>query len=147
MTLTRHYWITIVSLVAVFAAGSGFALMVAATRKPYPAPPPPELQTVPSSDWVETTLARLDTSLALRPAQLAAIREDIVAAARDVENVRERAILEYHLLLLRIHHDIAPKLDPDQQEQLRTSAESLQLTIENRFPSLDEGTTALQPSP
>ena len=135
MTLKSHTWLIVLALVAVFAAGTGFAFIINATRKQPADPPAPELEIVANATWVDTTLERLTAALDLRPDQVNSIRTDIVNAEYDVENTRERALLEYHLLLLKIHQDIAPKLDPAQQKKLEESAKTLQLTIKNRFPS------------
>lgn len=135
MTLKSHTWLIALALAAVFAAGTGFAFILNAAREQPDEPPPPELEIVANATWVDTTLERLTSSLDLRPEQVDSIRSDIANAELDVENTRERAMLEYHLLLLKIHQDIAPKLDPDQQKKLEESAKALQLAIKKRFPS------------
>ncbi len=140
MTLRTHYWLTLLALAFIFAAGSGFAWILYSSRsgngddKPEPA----ELEVVPPDTWVDKTLERLEAALDLRPEQIDAIREDIEKAGLEVDYVRESAMLEYHLLLLRLHLDLAPKLDPDQQAKLEESRKALQETFERRFSSLSE---------
>ena len=135
MTLRTHFWTAALALVVIFAAGSGFAYLLTSAREKKESSENPPLETVASTSWVETTLDRLTESLDLKPDQVEMIRNDIESAGLEVADVRERAMLQYHLLLLRIHQDIAPKLDPEQKAKLEKSQKILQNTIEHRFPN------------
>jgi hypothetical protein len=84
----------------------------------------------------EDTLAALRSKLGLTPEQEQLIRGDLQDVVREVFDSRERAVLEYHLHMIRLHDRIAPKLNQQQQEILMKNRERLQLTIEKRFSDL-----------
>jgi hypothetical protein len=110
-----------------FAAGSHLAKRGAARQA---AAPP----TVALAELEGETLAALRRSLDLTPAQEPVIAPELAAFGADVFDTRERAMLEYHDHLLRLHDRLMPKLEPAQQEILRKNRARLQETIERRFP-------------
>jgi hypothetical protein len=118
------------ALIVILACGYGLGHMVASRRG---AELPP---VVPVASLEEETLVSLRAALDLTPAQEELIRDDLRAVTGEVFDTRERAVLEYHLHMVRLHDRIAPKLDKRQQEILMKNRERLQLTIENRFSSL-----------
>lgn len=109
-----------------FAAGS--LVMKQRVAEVEDAPP-----TVPLAELEAESLAALKKTLGLSPEQEQAIAGDLEAFGGDVFDTRQRAVLEYHTHLLRLHDELLPKLDPDQQKILRRNRERLQETIERRF--------------
>ena len=129
---TRDLILIATALLVVLGCGFGLGHIVSGR----PSAPPP---LVPVRSLEQETLASLRHALDLRPEQEEAIRGDLQAVTREVFDSRERAVLEYHLHMVRLHDRIAPKLDKKQQEILMKNRERLKLTIEKRFSNvLDE---------
>lgn len=126
----RDLTVIVTALVVILACGFGLGHLVA-TRGSDGVPP-----TVPVSTLEEETMASLRVALELTADQEELIRDDLKVVAGDVFDTRERAVLEYHLHMVRLHDRIAPKLDQRQQEILMKNREQLQQTIERRFSSL-----------
>jgi hypothetical protein len=140
MTLRSHYWLTIFTFVVVFAAGIAFALILF-DRKVGGSNADKKvehqgLDMVPQRAWAEATMSRLKKSLELRPDQIEAIQKDIRDAELEVEYVREGAMLEYFMLLMRLHDTISNKVDEAQKEKLKKSRAELQRAFEYHLSSI-----------
>lgn len=121
-----------IALVAILGCGFGLGKRFAPKGKLID-PSPPKVELV---DFEEETYATLLKELALSDEQATAIRADIEAAGEDIAESRKRAYFEYHLRILKLHDQIAPKLSPEQREILQKGRDSLQEVIEKRFPKM-----------
>ncbi|NNC88030.1 MAG: hypothetical protein HKN82_06160 [Akkermansiaceae bacterium] len=129
----KDYVLITVAMVVILGCGFGLGHLVASRQAPAASPPP----TVEVMTFEEETLASLRTALGLSPEQERLIRDDLRATAKEVFDTKERAMFEYHLLLLQFQDRIAPKLDPGQRKLLRKNGERLQLVIQQRFSDLN----------
>jgi len=125
-----QYWKIIVGIVSIFIGGLGFGAVLESLRHRDVPPPPPSNRV--GQDWIESTVASLDKSLALTDTQKATIRPKVEAAAHEIQLSRESALLKFELSLLELHTSIAPDLDEEQKAKLLKSRESLESRIQQR---------------
>ena len=128
----RDYVLIMMSMIVILACGFGLGHLVASRTAPPPAPAP----TVEVMTFEEETLSALRSSLALTPEQERLIRGDLRFTAKEVFDTKERAMLEYHLILLRLQERIGEKLEPSQRELLQKNESRLRLAIQQRFSDL-----------
>ncbi len=131
----KDYWHIGAALLVIFVAGNAFGFVLGKGRgSPQPRPPVAE---VAQDGWSESTLDRLRESLALEPEQLESLRPAVERAAGKVRETRERALLDYHVLLLNLHDEIEPLLaDEAQLAELRRSRATLVGEVQRRFSAL-----------
>lgn len=82
------------------------------------------------SQWFAETVGRLASELNLTEAQTAAVEVEVAAAAREIEDARRAAILDYHRALLDLHLRLLPHLDPDQRRAVQESYETLKSSLD-----------------
>lgn len=129
-----QYWKIIVGLVSIFIGGLGFGGVLESLRHRDEPPPPPTARS--DRDWIESTLASLDESLALTDEQKNHIRPQIESAAREIQLSRQSALLKFEISLLELHRSIAPQLDEQQKAKLSKSQQSLERRIKQHSEAL-----------
>lgn len=134
---TRDIVVILIAVAAIYGSGHGFGYIVGSKAGHATTPEIPETR---ARIWADATMESLRASLDLTPDQVDAIRSDVVETAGAIGATRQRALLEYHILLLRLHTSISPKLDASRQEVLRRSEEKLRGAIEQKFPLLESPT-------
>lgn len=91
---------------------------------------------VEDATFEDLTLSKLSEALNLTEEQIASIRPEIEATNDKITASRKKALFEFYLHIRELHEKMGPKLDPEQQEKLKKSRDTLQKVIEKRFPSL-----------
>ncbi len=130
----RDTLIILLAVATIYGSGHGFGYIVG-SRSLRSGETDGIMATEPDQ-WADKTLSSLRSALDLTPEQVDAIRDDVGETAAAIGDTRERALLEYHMLLLHLHDRIAPKVDETRQGRLRASQEKLQLEIDRRFRSI-----------
>ena len=137
---TKDGLLILLALVAILGCGFGMGRLVG--NAPTVSSDPPSV----TIDELEVrTLLSLRETLDLTPAQEAALLPEIHSASEAVMATREQAVRDFHLHMLQLHDQVAPLLNPRQQEILRENRQKLQDSIDQRFSSLLE-TTPVTPS-
>lgn len=126
----RDTLIILLAVATIYGSGHGFGYIVG-SRSVHTTDS--DGMATETDQWADMTLASLRSALDLTPKQVEAIRGDVGETADAIGDTRERALLEYHMLLLRLHDRIAPKMDETGQGRLRASQEKLQWEIDRRF--------------
>ncbi len=112
----RDYLTTVLAILVVFACGYGIGHQFGSR----PAEP------APVASWETSVFERLDSELSLDASQREAIRGEIAASARKIEQVKGQARAAYRDELLGLHGRILPLLDEAQRERLKKSRAALQ---------------------
>ena len=128
---TRDILVILVAVTAIYASGHGFGYIVGSKSGHSPTGEVPETR---AGAWAEATMESLRSSLDLTPEQIELIRGDVEETAGAIGETRQRALLECHMLLLRLHDRITPKVDAPRQRLLRVSQEKLRTAIGEKFP-------------
>ena len=123
--------LVVVAFVIILGCGVGIGRKSAPAKVIDPSPIEVDI-----SSFRDVTIANLNESLELSPEQIAEITAEIDKTSHDIAASRKEALFHYYLHILRLHDKILPKLEPEQQEKLKTSRDNLQKVIEKRFPSL-----------
>ncbi|MGI9240145.1 MAG: hypothetical protein ACR2RV_05060 [Verrucomicrobiales bacterium] len=129
-----QYWKIIVGLISIFIGGLGFGGVLESLR--HRESPVPSGAARSDVDWIESTLASLDQSLALSEEQVERLRPKVEATANEIQLSRQSALLKFELSLLELHRSIAPDLDDAQQKTLGRSQKELEERIRLRTEAL-----------
>lgn len=94
--------------------------------------------------WSDQMLARLQDDLKLTAEQAPAVRGKLDAVSSRMQHTRDSALFQIHLELLKLHDDLSPDLQPEQQKKLAASRQKLAQSTAEKFPQLMRD-TALPP--
>lgn len=100
---------------------------------------------VADTEWESSALETLKQKLNLRPEQEKAAYQTLQKTQSDLNDTRERALLEYYLHLLKTHDHLAPILDAEQQELMLKSRKEMETTIRKKFPHLLKENQLVEP--
>ncbi len=119
------------ALLLIFASGQvvGWVLALRSCQASTPAQTDTDV-------WAQDMLARLRTELDLQPDQLQRAETALVGRTKKIERERDRAMLQIHLELLKLHDDLEPGLTPPQKIKLADSRKKLRESINRKFASL-----------
>lgn len=136
-SLTQNVWLILAALIAIFLCGSGSGYVFGslggkASSDRALAPRTP-------SEWSGEALNALAANLSLTPDQVETLSPILEKAGQSVTKERERALFQIHLNILKVHDDIRPTLEPEQQKELDLSRKKMVTLIESRFSSLIDG--------
>lgn len=136
------------ALLVIFASGIGLGWSGREIRKPQPGPPPPAGNTpVAAGQWTDRAMTTLSQELHLTAAQELEIRPLLQEAAVKMDIDRERALLQLHLQVLKVHDKMRPHLQPDQEPALERMRLRLQQDITRRFAALLADPAQTPPKP
>ncbi len=116
----HEYLIAVLAILVVFACGYGIGQRIGS--RPTAVAPPIDAH----ASWESNVIKRLDSELALNESQRQAIRDEVAASARRIDEVRANARQAYRQELLDLHGRISPLLDATQRERLGKSRAALQ---------------------
>lgn len=136
---SRDLGLIILSFLVVF--GCGFWASRAWSSKNNHAPPP----VVADTEWESAALKTLKQRLNLSPEQEKTAYQTLQKTQSDLNDTRERALLEYYLHLLKTHDRLAPILNADQQAAILKSRKELEISIRNKFPHFLEENQLVEP--
>ena len=128
-------WKVIAALLVIFGAGQGFGFMLASRIAPNPTPAPQKTWT---DNWVEETIAQLQTELNLSDPQVAAIEPSLRETGNSIRAERQRALFQIHLNILEVHAQIDGHLTEAQKVKLQKSHDQLKRRIQRQFPEIME---------
>lgn len=129
---SRDLVLIVMSFLLIF--GCGFAASHVLTSRSSRQPGP----IVTDTEWESSTLKTLQQKLKITPEQERAVLEVLKNTQNDLNDTRERAVLEYHLHLLKSHDQLAPHLNLEQQTLMLKSRGELETLIRKKFPHLLE---------
>lgn len=133
------------ALLVIFASGIGLGWFAREARKLPCEAPPPAGNAPAASQWSDRAMRTLSQELKLTAGQEQEIRPVLQAAAGKMDLDRERALLQLHLQVLKVHDEMRPHLQPDQVPALDRMRARLQQDIRRRFAKLLENPA--QPTP
>ena len=130
----RDYLTILLALLVIFLCGygTGFLICEKKARK----------QTAPSAlikpnnetgEWENRTMERLSSHLNLSESQKEKIEAEVKTTSARIQASRDETVENYYRMLLDLHDQLLPFLEPEQQEKIKKDRKSLQQAIDSRF--------------
>lgn len=129
---SRDLALIVTSFLLIFGCGFAASHVLTARSTRIAAP------IVTDTEWETSTLKILQQKLKITREQEKAVLEVLQTTQRDLNDTRERAVLEYHLHLLKAHDQLASHLNEEQQTLMLKSRGELETLIRKKFPHLLE---------
>ena len=129
--LLAKYGKIALALVAIFLSGQVIGWMLALHSCEARQQVPPDQER-----WADQMMVRLQKDLKLSEAQESAVRARLDAVSSRLQQKRDSALFQIYLELIKLHDDLAPGMNADQQKELAISRKRLVDALRQKFPDL-----------